>query len=72
MGAPSYGGGINEPAQESGTTMDRIRQGTSRIEDLLDSFSEPLKPYVHRIYGSFQTARALMVGIDTCLRLADS
>lgn len=46
MGAPSYGGGsMNEPAQEGGT-LDAIRQQTSKIEDMLDTVAEPVKPYV--------------------------
>lgn len=45
MGAPSYGGGMNESAQE-GSALDAIRQQTSKLEDLLDSAAEPVKPYV--------------------------
>lgn len=48
MGAPSYGGGMNEPAQDGGSAFDTIRQQTSKIEDLLDSVAEPIKPYVNR------------------------
>lgn len=45
MGAPSYGGGsMSEPAQEGGA-LDAIRQHTSKIEDMLDSLAEPVKPY---------------------------
>lgn len=44
MGAPSYGG-MNEPQQES-NALDAIRQQTSKIEDMLDSFAEPAKPCV--------------------------
>lgn len=44
MGAPSYGG-MNEPQQES-NALDAIRQQTSKIEDLLDSAAEPVKPCV--------------------------
>lgn len=45
MGAPSYGGGMNEPSQE-GSALDAIRQQTSKLEDLLDNAAEPVKPYV--------------------------
>lgn len=46
MGAPSYGGGgMSEPAQEGGA-LDAIRQHTSKIEDMLDSLAEPVKPCV--------------------------
>lgn len=51
MGAPSYGGGMNEPAQDGGSAFDTIRQQTSKIEDLLDSVAEPIKPYVNRKQG---------------------
>lgn len=53
MGAPSYGGGMNEPAQEGGSAFDMIRQQTSKIEDLLDSAAEPIKPYVNCKQGRF-------------------
>lgn len=45
MGAPAYGGGMNEPQQE-GSALDAIRQHTSKIEDMLDSVAEPVKPCV--------------------------
>lgn len=46
MGAPTYGGGgMSEPAQE-GSALDAIRQQTSKIEDMLDTAAEPVKPYV--------------------------
>lgn len=45
MGAPSYGGGMNEPAQE-GSALDAIRQQTSKLEDMMDTLAEPVKPYV--------------------------
>ncbi|CAN8099082.1 unnamed protein product [Discula destructiva] len=48
MGAPTYGGGMNEPAQES-SAMDAIREQTSKIEDLLDTVAEPIKPYMPAI-----------------------
>lgn len=44
MGAPSYGGGMNDSQQES-SALDAIRQQTSKIEDMLDTVAEPLKPY---------------------------
>ena len=43
MGAPSYGGGLNDNSPE-GSALDAIRQQTSKIEDLLDSVAEPVKP----------------------------
>lgn len=45
MGAPSYGG-INNSPSEGGNALDAIRQQTSKIEDMLDSAAEPVKPYV--------------------------
>jgi ER-derived vesicles protein len=43
LGGPSpYGGGPTE--EQSGNILDQIRPYTSKIEDVLDSFSEPLKP----------------------------
>lgn len=44
MGAPSYGGGMNDSSSEGGSALDAIRQQTSKIEDLLDSAAEPVKP----------------------------
>lgn len=45
MGAPSYGGMNNSPS-EGGNALDAIRQQTSKIEDMLDTAAEPIKPYV--------------------------
>jgi uncharacterized membrane protein YphA (DoxX/SURF4 family) len=47
-GAPSpYGG---QPAeQEGGNVLDQVRTYTSKIEDMLDSVSEPIKPYLPAI-----------------------
>jgi ER-derived vesicles protein len=45
MGAPSYGGMSSSPS-EGGNALDAIRQQTSKIEDMLDSVAEPVKPYV--------------------------
>ncbi|KAK1769967.1 SURF4 family-domain-containing protein [Phialemonium atrogriseum] len=54
-GPGSYGigtqvpfGGPSEPAPESGP-LDAIRKQTSKIEDWLDTLSEPLKPYLPAI-----------------------
>jgi hypothetical protein len=44
MGAPSYGGGLNDSPSE-GNALDAIREQTSKIEDMLDSVAEPVKPY---------------------------
>ena len=50
MGAPSYGGIDNSPS-EGGNALDAIRQQTSKIEDMLDSAAEPVKPYVDHTRG---------------------
>lgn len=44
IGAPVYGGGLNDAPSES-NALDAIRQQTSKIEDMLDSVAEPVKPY---------------------------
>lgn len=46
MGAPVYGGGLNDSPSE-GNALDAIRQQTSKIEDMLDSVAEPVKPYAN-------------------------
>ncbi|TQN64558.1 Surfeit locus protein 4-like protein [Colletotrichum shisoi] len=54
---PSYGLGAGGPASFGGPSadnsesspLDMIRQQTSKIEDLLDSVSEPVKPYLPAI-----------------------
>lgn len=45
IGAPApFGGDIDQRVEQS--PLDTIRQQTSKIEDLLDTLSEPIKPYV--------------------------
>jgi hypothetical protein len=41
---PAQFGGPSEDRSES-SPLDAIRQQTSKIEDLMDTVSEPLKPY---------------------------
>ena len=43
-GQNPFGGPRNEAADPS--PLDQIREQTSKIEDLLDSLSGPIKPYV--------------------------
>lgn len=44
FGGPApYGGGGSEEKQ-SGNVLDQIRPYTSKVEDFLDSVSEPVKP----------------------------
>ncbi|KAI9171435.1 Surfeit locus protein [Paramyrothecium foliicola] len=45
--APPYGAQSGD--QSSGNVLDQIRPYTSKIEDLLDSVSEPIKPYLPAI-----------------------
>lgn len=41
-------GGSSKDAGSDPSPLDAIREQTSKIEDFLDSFSEPIKPYVNR------------------------
>jgi len=43
VGAPSQ-----QPLDSNASPLDTIREQTSKIEDFLDTFSEPIKPYVFR------------------------
>jgi len=46
MAAPSPFGGPAEDRSEQ-SPLDAIRQQTSKVEDLLDRLSEPIKPCVY-------------------------
>jgi hypothetical protein len=48
MAAPSPFGGPSED-QTGQSPLDAIRQQTSKVEDLLDTLSEPIKPYLPAI-----------------------
>lgn len=61
MGAPSYGGMNNSPS-ESGNALDAIRQQTSKIEDMLDSLAEPVKPCVNPTLDLNRQRRTLHSG----------
>lgn len=41
-GPAPYGGGPSEG--QNGNVLDQIRPYTSKVEDLLDTLSEPIKP----------------------------
>lgn len=43
-GAPAYGGPSSVDESQNGGILDQIRPYTSKVEDVLDSLSEPLKP----------------------------
>lgn len=44
--APNPFGGPSSQPDSQGSALDAIREQTSKIEDMLDSISEPVKPYV--------------------------
>jgi hypothetical protein len=48
MGNPQFGGQSSFGAKESTdpSPLDAIREQTSKIEDFLDTLSDPIKPYV--------------------------
>ncbi|KAG6065519.1 hypothetical protein E4U32_007277 [Claviceps aff. humidiphila group G2b] len=48
-GAPAYGGPSSVDESQNGGILDQIRPYTSKVEDVLDSLSEPLKPYLPAI-----------------------
>jgi hypothetical protein len=41
----SFGGSSDESKGDSSNPLDAIREQTSKIEDMLDTLSEPIKPY---------------------------
>lgn len=43
-GAPAYGGPSHADEATGGSILDQIRPYTSKVEDVLDSLSEPIKP----------------------------
>ena len=48
-GTSAYGGGMshnNNPATDDPSPLDAIREQTGKIEDWLDTISDPVKPYV--------------------------
>ncbi|KAG6008649.1 hypothetical protein E4U43_000108 [Claviceps pusilla] len=47
-GAPAYGG-PSSAEESNGGILDQIRPYTSKVEDVLDNLSEPLKPYLPAI-----------------------
>jgi hypothetical protein len=64
FGAPSRGDMDSDPSP-----LDAIREQTSKIEDFLDTLSDPVKPYVrprHRQKLSSKTAVPVILPIDIC------
>lgn len=45
IGQPTPFGGSSSETPESSNALDAIREQTSKIEDFLDTYSEPIKPY---------------------------
>lgn len=45
----SFGGPSSSSATNDPSPLDAIRQQTSKIEDLLDTWSDPVKPYLPAI-----------------------
>jgi hypothetical protein len=45
FGGPSRGDSMNDPSP-----LDAIREQTSKIEDFLDTLSDPIKPYVFHVH----------------------
>lgn len=56
LGSTNNFGQSNSSATNDPSPLDAIRQQTSKIEDILDSLSEPVKPYV---FLSLELQRAL-------------
>ncbi|OAA33005.1 Surfeit locus 4 [Moelleriella libera RCEF 2490] len=48
-GAPAYGGPSHADEATGGSILDQIRPYTSKVEDVLDSLSEPIKPFLPAI-----------------------
>lgn len=66
IGPSAYGGGLNDNPSES-NALDAIRQQTSKIEDLLDSVAEPVKPY-----GTSFQPNDWICHVQASQRIADS
>ena len=49
FGGPGRADATNDPSP-----LDQIREQTSKIEDWLDTISDPVKPYVHLPPGCYE------------------
>ncbi|ORY66250.1 SURF4 family-domain-containing protein [Pseudomassariella vexata] len=49
LGAQNHFGGQHREGNSEASTLDAIREQTSKIEDILDTYSEPIKPYLPAI-----------------------
>ncbi len=62
FGGPGRADATNDPSP-----LDQIREQTSKIEDWLDTISDPVKPYVHprpNIVNIWQEQRAYRKSVD--------
>jgi ER-derived vesicles protein len=48
-GQHQFGGPGSNEATNDPSPLDAIREQTSKIEDWLDSMSDPIRPYVHHL-----------------------
>lgn len=44
LGGPAPYGATSQAEESNGNILDQIRPYTSKVEDMLDNLSEPLKP----------------------------
>ena len=56
-----FGGPSRPEATTDPSPLDAIRQQTSKIEDMLDTLSEPIRPYVVPLFRSDMESRRLML-----------
>jgi hypothetical protein len=71
MAAPSPFGGPSED-KTGQSPLDAIRQQTSKVEDLLDTLSEPIKPCVVSRFPLVASPDPLTPRLATCPPLAAS
>jgi len=67
FGSPSNNDATNDPSP-----LDAIREQTSKIEDYLDTLSEPIKPYVQLFLipaASLQLELTPLLPLRSCFRL---
>lgn len=69
-----FGGPGRADATSDPSPLDAIREQTSKIEDWLDTLSDPIKPYVYvvRNKGTDGTETDSLAIVDICRPLADS
>lgn len=50
----AFGGPSNNDATNDPSPLDAIREQTNKIEEYLDTLSDPIKPYVHTPISTLQ------------------